>query len=71
MSDVKPRYSSGQHVTVSDRRDVGPHWSGGFRVTQVLPQGGAAPRYRVTSTGETISRLADEHQLSAAFTLVR
>jgi hypothetical protein len=70
-SNANHRYTCGQHVTVADRRDVEPNWSGGFRVTELLPYVGDVPRYRIASTGGTISRVAKEHQLSASFFIMR
>jgi hypothetical protein len=70
-SNANHRYACGQHVTVTDPRDVEPNWSGGFRVTELLPQAGDVPRYRIASTGGTITRVAEEHQLSSSFTITR
>ncbi len=63
------RYSCGQHVSISDRRDLGASWGGGFRVTEVVPLVETVQRYWVESMGGTIRRLVDEQQLSALVTI--
>jgi hypothetical protein len=65
------KYACGQHVTFNDRRFLGPSWSGGFIITKLLPMDDAMPRYQIKSTGETHSRVAEESQLKAAFTIFR
>jgi hypothetical protein len=59
------RFACGQHVTYSDRRILGPSWSGAFVIQELLPSGGETPRYLIKNAGETHSRAAFEHQLSA------
>jgi hypothetical protein len=65
------RYACGQNVTFFDKRFTGRNWSGSFVIIKQLPSGDEAPRYQIKSTGETYSRAAYEHQLSASFTIVR
>lgn len=67
------RFGSGQHVTLSDRRDVEATWNGGYRVVEVLTptRDGLAPRYRVLSTGGAHGRSVDEDQLDPAFQIER
>jgi len=65
------RYACGQHVTFTDKRFLGPSWSGDFIVAKQLPSGGETPRYEIKSTGEAFTRAAYEHQLSASFTILR
>ena len=64
-------YQSGQHVTFSDKRFLGPAWSGDFVIVRQLPSGDETPRYEIKSTGEIYSRVAYENQLSASFTILR
>jgi hypothetical protein len=60
-------FACGQHVSFTDRRFLGPGWTGTFVITELLPSGGENPRYRIKSTGEAYSRAAFEHQLSTRF----
>lgn len=64
-------YCCGQHVTFSDKRFLGPSWSGDFVIVRQLPSGDEAPRYEIKSTGETYSRVAYENQLATSFTIFR
>jgi hypothetical protein len=59
------RYARGRHVTYSDRRVLGPNWSGEFVILEVLPSSDETPRYLIKSASESYSRVAFEHQLSA------
>lgn len=65
------RFPCGQSVTFVDKRFLGPSWSGAFVVVKQLPSGEGAARYQIKSTGETHSRTAYEHQLSATFEIFR
>lgn len=58
-------YARGQHVTYSDRRILGPRWSGEFVIVELLPSGGDTPRYLIKNASEPHSRAAFEHQLAA------
>ncbi|MGO4573448.1 hypothetical protein [Microvirga sp. 2TAF3] len=60
------RFACGQHVTFTDKRFLGPNWSGAFTIVKQLPSGEGAPRYQIKSAIETYSRAAYEHQLSVA-----
>ena len=65
------RYACGQHVTFTDKRFLGPAWTGDFLVVKQLPSGDEEPRYEIKSTGEVYSRVAYENQLSTSFTIFR
>jgi hypothetical protein len=58
-------YTCGQRVSFTDRRFSGRAWTGAFVIAELLPSGGGIPRYRIKSTGESYSRVALEHQLTA------
>jgi hypothetical protein len=64
-------YARGQHVSFTDPRFLGEAWSGAFVITELLPSGEGDPQYKITSTGETYSRVAFERQLSAHFRIFR
>jgi hypothetical protein len=64
-------YPCGQHVTFSDKRYVGPAWSGGFVIVRHLSSGDETPRYEIKSIGEVHSRVAYENQLATSFTIFR
>ncbi len=64
-------YPCGQHVTFTDKRYLGPAWSGDFVIVRQLPSGDEAPRYEIKSAGEVYSRVAYEDQLATSFTIFR
>lgn len=64
-------YPCGQIVTFSDKRYIGPSWSGGFVVVRHLPSGDEFPRYEIKSMGEVYSRVAHENQLATSFAIFR
>ena len=64
-------YPCGQLVTFTDKRYIGPSWSGGFVIIRQLPSGDEAPRYEIKSRGEVYSRVAYENQLAVTFTIFR
>jgi hypothetical protein len=64
------RYRCGQLVTLTDLRDLRANWSGGFRIIDRLAHGGV-PRYRLVSSGDAITRTADERQLTTSFAIER
>lgn len=68
---LRHRFSCGQHVTFSDKRYLGPSWSGAYVVVKHLPSGEGMPRYQIKSTGETYSRAAFENQLTTLLEIVR
>jgi len=64
-------YPCGQLVTFTDKRYIGPSWSGSFVIIKHLPSGDETPRYEIKSTGEVHSRVAYEDQLATSFTIFR
>jgi hypothetical protein len=58
-------FATGQHVTLTAKRFIGPAWTGTFVVTRLLPSGGEEPRYEIKAVGETYTRAAFERDLSA------
>lgn len=64
-------YPCGQLVTFTDKRYIGPSWSGNFVIIKHLPSGDEAPRYEIKSVGEIYSRVAYENQLATSFTIFR